>query len=420
MEVYDEKNPTAIPSGTYLLIPNCQGSEDVTFKASYIISSDLICKGKVTALFDLVVFGDVRANEIDVKGRFICMGRCIVSETIVVHNDMWCEDVQASSIICHDRIVAQTVDANTIFADGSIIIGKTLVIEEKAQTDQNILCGETAYGAGKIIASSILTVEPIDLDDGEDALESPFKYTPIPETDVIIEGSKESTKYEKDNDFAGYISVLMTNTEKTIHKQLKKYLTVLKTVEKAKSVSISELRDVSILIWLIEISQSDIFKGWDIVTEWTETVLIHFQNIAQGKLSTSIQGKPAEMIQKGYIVSHKKLGIGVVENIVSSSSGKMAKINFEEYGAKTFPLPDSLKFFLVLSETSAFTSEEIKSSMTCEINDYDEWLSALQIINESKGRLGESLHNAIFELLIEKIGLKAKFVEDRFKEKGWL
>ena len=57
--------------------------------------------------------------------------------------------------------------------------------------------------------------------------------------------------------------------------------------------------------------------------------------------------------------------------------------------------------------------------MTCNINDYQEWLTALEVLNENKKLLGDNLHNAIFDLLIEKIGLKAKFVEDRFKEKGW-
>ncbi len=419
MVVYDDKTSNAISSGTQLLIPSSHTSEDVTFKASYIISSDLNCKGKVTALFDLVVFGDVHADEIDVKGRFICMGHCVVSGAIVVQNDMWCEDVQAASIVCHDRIVAQSIDADTIFAEGSIIIGKTLAIEEKAQTNQTVLCGETAYGAGKIMASSILTVEPLDLDDGEEALESPFQYTPKSTSGDTNEVSKESAKYMKGNDYSGYLSSLIENTEKSAEKRLKKYMAALKAVEMATPSSISEFRDVALLIWLIEMSQTRLFNGWNTVTEWTEAVLNHFRNLAEGKLSTTIQGKPADKLLKGYTVTHSKFGVGVVEDTMAAGSVKMARINFEGYGVKKFPLPDSLKFFLILSETPAPSSEDIKQSMSCDIDDYDEWLSALEVINENKEQLGKSLYNAIFELLIEKIGLKAKFVEDRFKEKGW-
>ena len=406
-------------SGTRFLISNCHCTEDVTFKASYIISSNLRCKGRVNALFDLVVLGDVYADEIDVKGRFICTGHCVVEGAIVVQNDMWCEDVKAASIICHDRIVSQSIDVDTIYAEGSIIIGKTLAIEEKAQTNESVICGETVYGAGKIVAESVLTVEPLDLDDGEKALESPFQYTPNIKSEVILNVSNESSKYEKDNDYSSYISALMTNSDKALHKRLTKYLNVLKTVEVAMPSSISEFRDVALLIWLIEITQCDYFSGWNTLTEWTKAVLGHFQNIAEGKFLVSNQGRPADKLLKGYTISHAKYGIGVVEDIVSSRNWKMAVVNFEEFGVKKFPLPFSLKFFLILSETTASSGQKKKTLMTCEIYDYDEWLSALVVINENRERLGHILHDTIFELLTEKIGLKAKFIVDRFKDKGW-
>ena len=200
-------------------------------------------------------------------------------------------------------------------------------------------------------------------------------------------------------------------------------MTVLKTVETSVPSSVYELRDAALLIWLIEMSKSDYFKGWNTISEWMETVLCHFQNIADGKVSFSTEGKPADKLLKGYIVHHAKYGAGIVEDIIStrtgSNSGDMATVNFDEYGVKKFPIPDSLKFFLVLSEVSTLSSEAIKKTMTCEIYDYEEWLSALTIINKNKEYLGDSLYNAVFELLVEKIGLKAKFVEDRFKEKGW-
>ena len=153
MQVYDDKTSTAITSGTHLLVPLVQSYEDVTFKASYIVSSALSCKGKITALFDLIVFGDVSADEIDVKGRFICMGHCNTSGAIVVQNDMWCEDVRAASITCHDRIVAQSIDANILFADGSIIIdgqilqesyGKEIIMDSGTACDP-ITLGKDEY-----------------------------------------------------------------------------------------------------------------------------------------------------------------------------------------------------------------------------------------------------------------------------------
>ena len=191
----------------------------------------------------------------------------------------------------------------------------------------------------------------------------------------------------------------------------------------AAPLSISEFRDAALLIWLIKISKSQYFKGWNSISEWTKTVLTHFQNIAEGKILGSMQGKPAEKLLKGYTVFHSKYGKGIVENIISwgtgTHTGEMAEIHFDDYGIKKFFIPEALKHFFVLSEAAFYPSDAIKGSMTCDISDYKEWLTALETINENKELLGDNLHNAIFELLIEKIGLKAKFVEDRFKEKGW-
>lgn len=423
MILYDDKTKNAIKTGNQLLYPNINQFDDVTFKASYIISGDLHCTGKISALFDLIVFGDVIAEEMDIKGRFVCMGRCDISGTIIVQNDIWAEDIQANSVVCHDRIVAQSIDADTVIADSNIIIGKTLAIEKKAQTYQNIICGETAYGAGKIVASSILTAEPLDLDDGEDALESPFQYAPKSSSSGNTELSRESAKYALNNDYSGFLSELMKIPDESMQVRFGYYLTVLKAVEMAYPSSISEFKDAALLIWMIEISHSDYFKDWPKVKEWTEAVLAHFKDMSEGKTAGLHEAKPATKLDKGYTVLHSKFGRGIVRSIFQMSSkgklSRMAVVEFELYGEKKFPLPDSLKFFSILSEHEAPPADEVKSSIQCNINGYSEWLSALQSIHIHKEYLGTSLYNTVYSLLLSKLGLKPKFVEDRFKEKGW-
>lgn len=99
MILYDDKTINTIKNGTQLVIPFVDTDEDITFKASYVVASNLRSSGKISALFDLVVLGNVDAEEIDIKGRFICLGNCNVSGTIVVQNDMWGEDIQAKQFI---------------------------------------------------------------------------------------------------------------------------------------------------------------------------------------------------------------------------------------------------------------------------------------------------------------------------------
>lgn len=423
MILYDDKTKGAIKSGTQLIIPSIDSTEDITFKASYIVAADLYCAGKITALFDLIVFGDIRAEEIDVKGRLVCMGHCDVSGMVVVQDDIWAENIHAVSVTCHDRIVAQAIDADTVLADGNIIIGKTLAIEKKAQTYQNIICGETAYGAGKIVATTILTSEPLDLDDGEEALESPFQYAPEAGSREISELSRESIKYAQNNDFTGFLEKLLMIPDELAKKRFKRYIGVLKAVEMAYPSSLVEFRDVALLIWLIEISNTDYFKGWNQIIEWTEAVRDHFINMAEGKMVGVQEPKPATEIAKGYIVLHKKYGRGIVRTILHTNiRGKvsqMAVIDFDQFGEKKFPLPDALKFFFVLDEGITPAVDKVRASIQCNIGSYAEWLAALQLINDYKEYLGTGLYETIYGLLLAKLGLKAKFVEDRFKEKGW-
>lgn len=354
MILYDEKTTNAIKSANRMLIPTLELSDDVTFKASFVISGDLHCEGKISALFDLIVFGDVTADEIEVKGRFVCMGRCCVSETIVVQNDIWAEDIRAKTMVCHDRITAQSVDADAIAADGTILVGKTLAVTEIAQTHQNVICGETAFGSGRIAASAILTAEPLDLDDGTQALVSPFRYAPQSELDGNAEWSVQSMKYARKNDYAGFLSELMTHADASMKRRLSRYLSSLKAVESSYPAGISALTDTALLIWLLEISHSEYFRNWHLIQDWTAALLTHFREIAEENTEQLREPKPAA-----------------------------------------------------------------KLPIQCSVDGFPEWLSAMQIMNAQRQTLGETLYNAIYGLLLSKLGLKPKFVEDRLKEMGW-
>ena len=422
MILYDDKTKSVIKAGNQLLIPSIDSDEDIVFKASFVISAGLKCAGKITALFDLIVLGDVSATEIEVKGRFVCMGHCEVLDALVVQNDIWGEDIQAKSITCHDRIVAQSVDAESVIADRNIIIGKTLAIEESAFTNQNVICGETAYGSGRIIATSILTAEPLDLDDGEQALENPYQYLPEVKSSGDSELSKTSMEYAQGNDYEGFINKLMEIPDEAIQKRLKVYLYTLKSIELSFPEAISDLTDSCLLLCLLEISHSEYFKGWNTITEWTDTVLKHFIDIAEGRAVGKLDPKPATKLEKDYIVIHSKYGKGIVCSTqtitINGKASQIVVVDFESQGIKKFPLPDSMKFFSILSEGGSSPMNE-EPSIQCNISSYSEWLSSLQLIDQYKELLGTSLYDIIYGLLLAKLGLKPMFVENRFKEKGW-
>ena len=89
------------------------------------------------------------------------------------------------------------------------------------------------------------------------------------------------------------------------------------------------------------------------------------------------------------------------------------------HGEKKFPIPNSLKYFKIINEKSVLSSDENEDAIECNVSSYEEWLSALVLINRHKEYLGAELHKIMYELLLAKLGLKVKFVQERFKEKGW-
>ena len=50
MMLYDDRTKDALKAENKFIFPEINVSDDITFKASYIISGDLHCAGKVSAL----------------------------------------------------------------------------------------------------------------------------------------------------------------------------------------------------------------------------------------------------------------------------------------------------------------------------------------------------------------------------------
>jgi hypothetical protein len=289
MITFDDKTKGIVASGSRFILPHCVEYDEVTFKASYIVVPDIKCTGKITALFDLTILGNVEATEIDVKGRFVCLGECKVTGSIVVQNEIWANDVRANNIESHDRIVAQEIEGDTIIADGSIIVGKILAVEKLAKSEKNILCGETAYGAGRVAANAIITGEPLDLDDGEDAVEFPNKYKPIafratPTPNAVKDTHRDlislgKSDYAPNGDFLGYLNVLMNDVfDEDAKVKFLRWHDVVSKAEAVKQTSLSSCTDIALVVWLAEIVWSEYFKKWNAADELFATFENHFKD----------------------------------------------------------------------------------------------------------------------------------------------
>ncbi len=356
MTTYDDKTEGIFASGGRFILPHCKDCDDLTFKASYIVESNIKCKGKIIALFDLIVIGDVEASEIDVKGRFLCIGKC-KANTIIVYDDIWSDEIVAASIETNSRITAQELKAKTIIAEGSILIARTLDVDSTAESSKAIICGETAFGAGIISAPILFTGEPLDLDNGEDAAiikdsikNQKFEDSNLP-TDKLISLETEADliqmgeeNFKQENNYCGYLDFAISKAHDDEERQkFKRWKTTLLEAE-LNCRSIDNCTNVVQLIWLTEVAISDHFRNW---------------------------AKIDEMF-----------------------------IMFDQH-------------FLDLMHDNA-------GEIVCTISSYSELLRALSILNLNGDIMSKELYCWIYEQLLSNLGLRPEFVHKRLNEKGWV
>lgn len=419
MAVYDDKTSGIIKAGdrdNCFIISNVKSRTEAVFKASYIVASSMRISGKITALFDLIVLGDVEADDIEVKGKFICMGDCTVENSIIVQDKMFAKQVKAKNIEVHDQITAQEIDVDVIKADGNIIVGQTLATEELAFSEQNILCGETAYGAGKISANSIITVEELDMDDGVDAVVNPNII--IFEGQNVKSGFDFGKKHIDKNDYEAYFSDLWVDCDDVMQYDIVRWRRALSEVEKIVKGKELECFDLGLLLTLTEINFSSYFKGWDTISQWWNSLFKHFNSIANGEglgVEKKISMADFTINQR---VRHDKYGTGKVTGTRKASGETMADIMFDGGKTISFKLDIAIKFFS-LEKESKYTPEELKEKLFIAPIEYGEWLAFLSIMEMYDHMYSPNLNKILNDLLYSKIGLKTKFIEERIKDNGW-
>ena len=415
MAVYDDKTPGIIKSGNYSMISSVKSRTEAVFKASYIVASGIQVEGKITALFDLIVIGDVVAHDIDVKGKFVCLGNCQVSNSVTVQDKLFAKEIRAKNIEAHDDITAQEIDVDVLKADGNVIVGQTLATEELACSEQKILCGETAYGAGRISAYAIITGEELDMDDGEDAVVEPNK---------IVFGNSDDKKktmngkkYIEKNDFESYLGELFDNCGTDDIKQYTfvRWLRILKKVFEVEKQADFECYDVGLLLGLTEICFSEYFSGWETIANWQKDFLNKFNKMANGESVSQETKLTLKTLSVGQRLVHSTYGIGSIIDI-KKNDNTLVEVLFDSDKKLSFKMEIALKFF---SRADAPTAEEITSKLYIKPEEFEEWANYIQILEVYGHMFSPKLNDCVMDLICSKIGVKSKFVLDRIKENGW-
>lgn len=417
MITYDDKSKGAVSVGNTnnsFIINNIEDCGEIVFKASYIIAADLIVSGKIIALFDLIVLGNVKAYNIEVKGKFVCLGNCDVEESIIVNGKIIAQGIKAKNVESHEQVISQEIDVKTIKVEGNILVGQTLAIEDLAYSEQNILCGETAYGAGRISASCITTVEELDLDRGIDAVVNPNKINF--DKNNSLGGFDFGRQYIAKNNFNDYLKELNGTNDRQLLNSLKRWQSTLnKTAElfKDKEPKNLDCYDLGLLLTLTEISQSIYFKGWTKIQDWNSRVQSHFDKLMSANSSDIDIPMSITDFKIGKRVIHKNFGPGKIVSI----NNLRVKVLFDTGAEREFGLTVGRKFFSVEREKTGNISE-INERLYINPMGYGEWIAFISILKLYGSLYNEKLVEIIEDLLYSKVGLKTKFVKEIIRNNG--
>lgn len=416
MAIYDDKTPGIIKSGNYFFINSVKSRTEAVFRASYIVGSNLHVEDKITASFDLVVLGDVEAQDIDVKGSFICFGNCNVYNSLTVQGKMFGRSIQAKSVEVHDEVTAQEINADIINVDGNIIVGQTLAVEISAESGQKIICGETAYGAGTIAAREIITGEELDMDDGMKSVVEP--------TRILVGNTYESQvgslgkKYAIRNDYNSYLTELRNGEgDRILQSSIARWERTLNEVSGVIKQSKFTCYNIGLLLSLVELSNSVYFSGWEKIAQWQQLFIDKFNKMANGEeleLPKSLTLNTLFINQK---VRHKTYGTGIIKTLSKTSIVK-ATVAFDSGKIVEFQMDIAIKNFS-LDEEDVLSPGEILNMLFIKPKEYGEWISYLNVLRVYRDKFSKNLYNISIKLLYASIGIKSKFIMDRLNENGW-
>lgn len=413
MAIYDDKTQGIIKSENRFFINTIKSRTEAIFRASYVVGSNLYIDGKITASFDLIVLGDVYAQDIDIKGLFVCLGNCKVENSITVQGKMFVKNIKAKNIEIHDDLMAQSIDVDVLFVEGNVIVGKTLAVEISAESGLKILCGETAYGAGTLAAREIITGEELDMDDGKKSIVEPRRVSLSDVQGNAIETSKKKFLYK--NDYISYLNKLQ-NTDAIVQETIGRWKRTLNEVSQIVRQDKFVCYDLGVLLSLVELSNSCYFNGWEKISQWEQLFIEKFNRMAnKEELETPVHMSWNDCVV-GKRIRHKTYGKGTIKEVDNDSAIK-AKVEFDSGKTVNFQIDIAMQFCSLVDD-NALSTDELLDRLFIKPTEYGEWTSYLNVLSLYGDKLSKNLYDVTMDLLYSVVDLQSNTIIDIFMEIG--
>lgn len=162
MILRDDNEKYNIKTKSYIF-ENDISEDNIFFESSYVVLGTVSECKKIVANYNLIVFGDIEADSIDIKGNLLVFGNVKCNELNVGGNFECKHDLSANTVM-----IGQTMTVKRLQTDHTII-QKDLYIQsafvnKTLEVNGNIICSEGIIGEGKCISKNIIIKEYYHID----------------------------------------------------------------------------------------------------------------------------------------------------------------------------------------------------------------------------------------------------------------
>lgn len=140
-----------------------QSDKRLMFNESYTVMGRTLKAPSIYACYDLVVIGNLEADDIDVQGNLLVTGN-IKAKTLSCLKAITCVGEIEAEKIFGNEIVAENVNCNTLSCSGNVIIRSVIDAQESISVDKSVMTGEGILGSGSFSAKNAVAAEFFEFD----------------------------------------------------------------------------------------------------------------------------------------------------------------------------------------------------------------------------------------------------------------
>ena len=133
----------------------------LVFNESYTVAGPALSASSVYACYDLIVLGNLEADEIEVRGSLCVLGNIKAKQLSCLKTITCNGKIEADEIFGND-IIAKDIRCKKITCSGNIIAQSTLDTSEDLVTEKAVITGEGILGSGRFSSRYAATTEYFD------------------------------------------------------------------------------------------------------------------------------------------------------------------------------------------------------------------------------------------------------------------